>query len=80
MKYSDLVNMKDDGFENSARRISELRNKMAHEDLNVNFSMIDKFWINAFGYIVYIMILENIGLIKEEIFELLEDIHISMID
>lgn len=80
LKYSDLVNMKDDGFENSARRISELRNKMAHEDLNVNFSMIDKFWINAFGYIVYIMILENIGLIKEEIFELLEDIHISMID
>lgn len=79
LKYADLYSMKESGFKKSVERITKLRNSIAHEDLSINFFLIDRFWINAFGYIVYIMILENIGLTKKEIFELLEDIYIDIV-
>lgn len=80
LKKKDLKDLEHESFKDSASRISKLRNIMAHEDLNVTFSMIDRFWINAFGYIVYIMILENLQLSKDEIYELLENIHIHIIN
>lgn len=80
LKKKELGDFKYEKFNNSANRISKLRNIMAHEDLNVTFSIIDKLWINAFGYIVYIMILENLQLSKDEIYELLEKIYIHIIN
>lgn len=80
LKMKQLDNIVYDDFIYSAKRINELRNIMAHDDLDIKFSLMDKFWINAFGYIVYIMILENLDLTQEEILDLLVNIHINIVN
>lgn len=79
LKMKQLDNIVYDDFTCSAKRINELRNIIAHEDLDIDFSLMDKFWINSFGYIVYIIILENLDLTQEEILDLLVNIHINIV-
>ena len=54
-------------FDDSATRINELRNNIAHDDITNLILAKDKGIINGLEYITYIMLLEEFKLTKNEI-------------
>ena len=67
IKYLGKIENNKVSFENAIKRINDIRNAIAHDDITIELSEEDKMIIKGLQSIVYIMILEEFKLEKNEI-------------